>query len=325
MEDKEPFASIQQHSRSKFRARSITMMSCVLLSFNNVQLTFQDMKTTPEAFKGKKKGKVCLTQERVIFIPKDQSKPMKSFSMPFRFMENCSVEQGIFTANYIKCKINAQPAGGWEGTASFKLTFYSGGAIDFGKAMIQIATHASRGPSAYSPVIYVETISIVPTRRANYYRSSAPYIEQSQPTQFAYIPGPPPPAGGYYAPVPPMYSPYGSPPPSYFGSTQPPLNFAAAGTPAYFGNAQPPPMISAAGMPAGFHPSAPPMSNNFSSPLTSPEQPIPSTAAAGAPSYFNPSISSMPNYYTSPLSSNLEWASQSTIAPKTPGKSTPKS
>ncbi|XP_038676753.1 WW domain-binding protein 2-like isoform X1 [Scyliorhinus canicula] len=271
----------------------------VLLSFNNVQLTFKDIKPTPDALKGKKIGMVFLTPHRVLFIPKDQSKAMKSFSMPFGLMEGCSIEQGILVANYIKGKIHAQPAGGWEGTATFKLAFFSGGAIDFGKAMINVATHALRSGSAYNPVVYVyQSGSFMPARRNNYYRSADPVVYQGQQQQFAYVPGQPPPAGGYYAPVPPTYAPHGPPPASQFSSMQPPSNVPQAGTS------------------AGYYPSAPSVFANYSSPLNSPDQPIPSTA--GTLSDFNPAIISMPNYYSAPLSS--DHTSQSHAANKSTKK-----
>ncbi|XP_043567019.1 WW domain-binding protein 2-like [Chiloscyllium plagiosum] len=289
----------------------------ILLSFGNVQLTLQDMKTIPEAFKGKKKGKVFLTQQRVIFIPSDQSKPMKSFSMPFNYMERCTVEQGFLVSNYIKGKIHAQPGGGWEGTATFKLSFNSGGAIDFGKAMIEVASHALKGPSPYTPVVYVyETISVIPTRGSRFFSSTTPVVEQSQ-QQYTYVPGPPPPAGGYYAPVPPMYAPYGPPPPAYFGM-HPPPNYAPAGTSGY----TQPPMMTTAGMPGSFNPSAP-QTYAFSSPLTSPDHPVPRTA--GTPSDFNPPITSLPNYYSSPLSSDSQLPGQSTETADNTGKGAAKS
>ncbi|XP_072337787.1 uncharacterized protein [Scyliorhinus torazame] len=244
---------------------------------------------------------VFLTPHRVLFIPKDQSKAMKSFSMPFGLMEGCSVEQGILVANYIKGKIHAQPAGGWEGTATFKLSFYSGGAIDFGKAMIDVATHALRSGSAYNPVVYVyESVSFMPARRNNYYRSAAPVVYQGQQQQFAYVPGQPPAAGGYYAPVPPTYAPDRPPPPSQFSSTQPPPNFPQAGTS------------------GGYYPSAPSVFANYSSPLSSPDQPISSTA--GPLSDFNPPITSMPNYYSAPLSPDSEQTSQGLAANKSTKK-----
>lgn len=45
----------------------------------------------------------------------------------------------MFGANYIKGKVRAQPNGNWVGEAKFKLMFKSGGAIDFGQAMLRAA------------------------------------------------------------------------------------------------------------------------------------------------------------------------------------------
>merc|ERR1712130_989622 len=64
--------------------------------------------------------------------------------------------QPIFGANYIKGKVRAQPGGNLTGEAKFKLHFKSGGAIDFGQAMLKAATMASRNyqgdlPPPYTP------------------------------------------------------------------------------------------------------------------------------------------------------------------------------
>jgi hypothetical protein len=45
----------------------------------------------------------------------------------------------VFAANHIKGKVRAQPNGNWVGEAKFKLMFKSGGAIDFGRAMLKAA------------------------------------------------------------------------------------------------------------------------------------------------------------------------------------------
>lgn len=54
-------------------------------------------------------------------------------------MREVELEQPVFGANYIKGKVIAQPNGNWEGEAKFKLHFKSGGAIDFGTAMLRAA------------------------------------------------------------------------------------------------------------------------------------------------------------------------------------------
>ena len=41
-------------------------------------------------------------------------------------------------------QVRAQPGGNFTGEAKFKLHFKSGGAIDFGQAMLKAATMASR-------------------------------------------------------------------------------------------------------------------------------------------------------------------------------------
>lgn len=45
----------------------------------------------------------------------------------------------MFSANYIKGKVRAQPNGNFIGEVKFKLTFKSGGAIEFGQAMLKAA------------------------------------------------------------------------------------------------------------------------------------------------------------------------------------------
>lgn len=50
------------------------------------------------------------------------------------------LEQPVFGANYIKGKVRAQPNGKWVGEAKFKLTFKSGGAVDFAQAMLKAAS-----------------------------------------------------------------------------------------------------------------------------------------------------------------------------------------
>ena len=55
------------------------------------------------------------------------------------------LEQPIFGANYIKGCVRAQPNGNFVGEAKFKLYFKSGGAIDFGTAMLRAAQMGKEG------------------------------------------------------------------------------------------------------------------------------------------------------------------------------------
>ena len=57
---------------------------------------------------------------------------LKSFSAPFYSMHDLSLEQPIFGANYIKGKVNDAQT---NNAVTFKLKFYSGGAIEYGQAL----------------------------------------------------------------------------------------------------------------------------------------------------------------------------------------------
>lgn len=46
----------------------------------------------------------------MIFVSKGKD-PMLSFMMPFYLVKECSVEQPVFSANYIKGQIHAEPGG----------------------------------------------------------------------------------------------------------------------------------------------------------------------------------------------------------------------
>ncbi|KAB1274304.1 WW domain-binding protein 2 [Camelus dromedarius] len=108
------------------------------------------MRNVPEAFKGAKKGTVYLTSYRVIFLSKEKD-AMQSFMMPFYLMKDCEIKQPVFGANYIKGTVKAEAGGGWEGSASYKLTFMAGGAIEFGQRMLQVASQACRVTSGMYP------------------------------------------------------------------------------------------------------------------------------------------------------------------------------
>ncbi|XP_059107273.1 WW domain-binding protein 2-like isoform X2 [Peromyscus eremicus] len=119
----------------------------ILRSYDHVELTFNDMKNVPEAFKGTKKGIVYLTSYltpyRVIFLSKGKG-AMQSFMMPFYLMKVCEIIQPVFGADFIKGTVKAEAGGSWEGSASYKLTFTAGAAIEFGQRVLQVASQASR-------------------------------------------------------------------------------------------------------------------------------------------------------------------------------------
>lgn len=113
------------------------MFSSILLFSDNVTMEFHGQEQ-PE-FVGAKKGRLYLTTHRMIFNAKDQREKMQSFSFPFITLREVEVEQPMFGANYIKGKCRAQPNGNWIGECKFKLQFKSGGAIEFGSAMLRAA------------------------------------------------------------------------------------------------------------------------------------------------------------------------------------------
>jgi len=126
----------------------------VMLFCDNVTMSFSGLRE--QAFEGDKSGRLYLTTHRMVFNNKNQKDAMKSFSFPFVALRNVELEQPVFGANYIKGKVLAQPNGGFEGEAKFKLRFKSGGAIDFGTAMLKAAQMASRNyvqdaPPPYTP------------------------------------------------------------------------------------------------------------------------------------------------------------------------------
>ena len=115
----------------------------ILIFYDGVEMAF-DMECGMPHFKGHKKGRVYLTTHRVIFNTKSLKDTLQSFSMPFHSLREVELEQPVFGANYIKGKVQADTNGNWEGRGKFKMWFNNGGAIDFGRAMLQAGRLASR-------------------------------------------------------------------------------------------------------------------------------------------------------------------------------------
>nr|XP_060633130.1 postacrosomal sheath WW domain-binding protein [Anolis sagrei ordinatus] len=220
----------------------------ILKHCKDVELTFSDVTSKPEVFKGTKKGMVFLTPYRIIFVSKGKD-PMMSFSMPYYLVKGCSIEQPVFSANYIKGVIQAEPGGDWEGQASFKISFFSGGAIEFGQLMFRLASDASRG---------------VPAQSFGY----------------GYTPVP-----GGYAPFPGGYAPapggYAAPPPAPYGSYA-----YVPGQMNGYGPA-PQPMGYPYAPPQGMYPPPPGMGPMYMAPP--PPYPGPSSAGPSAPPEAGPS------------------------------------
>lgn len=190
---------------------------CILLFCDNVTMEFSGPEG-PE-FKGTKMGRLYLTTHRMIFNSKNSKDLMQSFSFPFITLSNVELEQPIFGANYIKGKVRAQPNGNWMGDSKFKLMFKSGGAIDFGQAMLKAAQMASRGVPNDPP---------------------PPYVPPQSPWYAAPPPAYAPPPSGYYGWVPPTQAFPDAPPANsvYMTDSPPPYpgingyaGYAAQGAP----------------------------------------------------------------------------------------------
>ncbi|CAH4028799.1 unnamed protein product [Pieris brassicae] len=174
---------------------------CIILFSDNVTLEFYG-NDTPQ-FKGPKNGRMYLTTHRMIYNSKNNTDTVRSFSFPFVALQDVTVEQPMFSANYIKGKIHAQPNGNFVGEVKFKITFKSGGAIEFGTAMLKAAHLASRHSTPNAP--------------------PPPYTPPSGPWYAAQPPAYAPPPQGYYGWVPPYSAFPDQPAPnSVFVSNSPP-------------------------------------------------------------------------------------------------------
>ncbi|XP_040608645.1 postacrosomal sheath WW domain-binding protein isoform X1 [Mesocricetus auratus] len=202
----------QSHTVDR-RGAAIPRGESLLKKCSDVDLSFPQSPPGSNFFSGTKRGALFLTSYRVVFVTSPSNNdPMLSFMMPFHLMNNCTVEQPVFGANYIKGTIQAAPNGGWEGSATFKIVFRKGGAIEFAQLMAKAASAAAQG---------------VPLRVSSFWMSPLGIFvitgERSmcapQACQVAYgVPpaghGAPPPR---YDVLPPGYGTrvYGSPPPPY--------------------------------------------------------------------------------------------------------------
>lgn len=207
---------------------------CILLFCENVTIEWSGQ--NEPAFNGSKHGRIYLTTHRMIFNNKAGSDPMQSFSFPFITLSEVGVEQPIFGANYIKGKVRAQPNGNWIGEAKFKVTFKTGGAIDFGEAMLKAAQLATRNAQRDAPPPYVppqtQWYAAPPPAYApppqGYYGWSPPtnVFPQQPPTGAVFMTDAPPPYPGInvpgQAPHPQGAQGFGYPPqPQGFGFSQP--------------------------------------------------------------------------------------------------------
>lgn len=135
----------------------------ILIYYDGVELGLEPY-TPVELMKGgKRKGRIYLTSHRIVFINKDKSDRLQSFSMPFMYMRSLEIEQPVFGANHIKGEAGNEPNGKWDGTAKFKLWFNNGGAIEFGQCLMNAGKLASQARAAQEQIQrHVTTGNIYP-------------------------------------------------------------------------------------------------------------------------------------------------------------------
>lgn len=134
-------------------------------------------------------------------------------------MTGVDIKQPIFGANSVVGNVTAEE--GWQGQASFSLTFNHGGAIEFGKALLEVGKRASQTrfqPPPYCPMPPLpQYYSAPPPAYAPPY--SDPYYGQFVPHHDAF--GMPPNGAIYVMAAPPPY-PGAGPTTPYFPPNQPP-------------------------------------------------------------------------------------------------------
>ncbi|XP_014390607.1 PREDICTED: postacrosomal sheath WW domain-binding protein [Myotis brandtii] len=217
----------QSHTENRRKAY-IPYGESVLNQCSDVELSFPEQPPGSNFFHGTKRGTLLLTSYRVIFVTSHSvNDPMLSFMMPFDLMSNCTLEQPVFAPIYIQGTIQAAPDGGWEGQATFKLSFRKGGAITFFQLMMKAASAAAEGTPLQSLTYWFGApgLFIVSGQGSmcNQQRSCPVVVRGPQPVRYgappeAYRVPPagyaPPPAG--YGPPPAGYGPpYEAPPPGY--------------------------------------------------------------------------------------------------------------
>ncbi|XP_054438533.1 postacrosomal sheath WW domain-binding protein [Pteronotus mesoamericanus] len=235
----------QNHTENR-RGAIIPDGESVLMHSCDVDLSFPRQPEGSNLFSGTKRGTLFLTSYRVIFVTSHSvNDPMFSFMMPFDLMSNCTIEQPIFSANYIKGTIQAAPGGGWEGQATFKLSFRRGGAIQFSQLLMKAASAAAQGVPLRSINYWFDTSGLLITTgqeslRCNQRLPCPVVVYEPQPVRYeAPLGASGAPPAGYGGPP----AGYGGPPAGYGG---PPAGYG--GPPAGYGG----PPAGYGGPPAGY-------------------------------------------------------------------------
>lgn len=99
----------------------------------------------------------------MIFVSNNQCDPLQSMTFPFFRLSCIELEQPLFGCNHIKGLVKSLESQDlhmdpWTGTAYFRMYFKSGGAVDFGMALLQAAKMASQHMHNHPPPPYVPPI-----------------------------------------------------------------------------------------------------------------------------------------------------------------------
>ncbi|VDM16560.1 unnamed protein product [Hydatigera taeniaeformis] len=146
----------------------------------------------------------------VIFLSKDKSPALNSLSMPFVYMKRVAIKQPTFGPNHIEGFVSPE-SGQWSGDLPFKLVFNHGGAIEFGKSLLELGTRASKLRESYKTPTAPPLCEIYACPPPAY----TPFVHETYPlfaVDFLYQTNSPPP---YPGAVPPPYTPNSGPPPPY--------------------------------------------------------------------------------------------------------------
>ncbi|CAN7939692.1 unnamed protein product, partial [Ixodes hexagonus] len=106
----------------------------IIIFYDGVSVKFEG--ADAKSFHGTWKGRIYLTTHRMVFVNTSGKSKLMSFSFPFGHISNLGLEQPIFGANFITGKVKSEPQGNWSGECNFSLSFAKGGAVEFGRALM---------------------------------------------------------------------------------------------------------------------------------------------------------------------------------------------
>jgi len=122
----------------------------ILRRDKSISLSFKNQSHACHEMKGSKKGKIFLTNWRILFLSDSAKDPLRDFSIPFSVLSKIELKQPMFGSNYILGSVKAAPGGGWEGTTEVEISFNAGGAIEFGQLVLKTANTSRTEAPSYS-------------------------------------------------------------------------------------------------------------------------------------------------------------------------------